>query len=188
MKKLNILFLLGIFITSISFTSCEKLADDVQNAVEITVNTDFTAPFVATPVEGKINKDGSGSFNERAILDPRNNDDLSPYLDKIKNVDLQSIRILITKVSVPNLILQSATFTLIDNVDGSVFSYSTPENTPIAEGSVFIVPEEVADWDLVSKTFNSMHASTITAVGSLNQENFEIEFEYIVSSKILVKK
>jgi len=187
MKKLNILFLLGILITSISFTSCEKLADDVQNAVEVTINTDFEAPFVATPTNAKANADGSSTFDETVILDPSNSGDLSDYLDKIESVEIKSIHVLVTSISDPYIVLRSATFTVTDNVDHGVFTYSTPENSAIAVGSTFEIPADNPGWDVINKAMNDMHATTVHAVGAINQDTFEIGFVYIISVKVLAK-
>ncbi len=186
MKKANILFLIGILFTAVTFTSCEKIADGVQDALELTINTDFSAPFVATPTDEKANADGSYNFKEVAILDPSQNADLAEYLQKIQSIDITTIEILITSVSNPNLVLRNGEFTLTDNVTGDTFTYHSPENTAIAMGTTLAVEETNPGWDIVNQIVDNMHASTIVAVGGLNQDDFEIEFEYIIKVKVVV--
>ena len=183
MKKVSLLFLIGMLLTSVTFTSCDKVADELQNSVEVTINTDLEAAFVATPTEVKASTDGNYEFKEVVILDPSRSDDLSDYLDKIQSVEITGITIRVTSISNPNIVLNSAVFTLVDNIDGSKFEYNTPANSAIVVGSTFAIGESNAGWDTINKIIGDMHASTITAEGSINQDNFEVGFVYVISIK-----
>lgn len=169
--------------TAVTFTSCDKIADEVQDSIEVTINTDLEAPFVAIPTAVKANADGNYEFKEVVILDPSRNDDLIDYLDKIKSIEVTGIKLIVTSISSANIVLNNATFTLVDNIDGSKFEYSTPLNSAISVGSTFEIGEENAGWDTINKIIENMHASTITAEGSINEDNFEVGFVYIISIK-----
>lgn len=187
MKKVSFLFLVGILFTAITFTSCEKVADEIQDSVEVTINTEFEAPFVAVPTSGKAVADGSYDFKATALLDPANNADLADYLDKIKSIEITGIHVLVTSISDPAIVLNSGTFTLTDNVTGSEFMFTTPNNSAIAVGTTFEVSDINPGWDTVNEIIASMNASTIDAVGTINQENFEVGFKYVVAVKVVAK-
>lgn len=184
MKKVSFLFLLGILFTAITFTSCEKVADEIQDSVEVTINTELEAPFVAVPTS---DKDDSYDFRETALLDPANNDDLADYLDKIKSIEITGIHVLVTSISDPAIILNSGRFSLTDNVTGNEFMFTTPNNSAIAVGTTFEVADTNPGWDTVNEIIASMNASTVEAVGTINQENFEVGFKYVVAVKVVAK-
>ncbi len=168
MKKNTFIFLLGILLSAITFTSCDKLED----AVEITINTEFKTHIEATPVEGK-----STTFKESVDFNPKDCEDLADYIDDIKSVDLLSIKIEVTSIQPEGIELESGSFSVKDNENGSLFVYNTPDNTKLAVGTVFEIGEGYKDWDVIKKMINDLHASTITAVGSVNNDEFKIGFE-----------
>ncbi|MCK5775575.1 MAG: hypothetical protein KAH25_05340 [Bacteroidales bacterium] len=173
MKKISSIFLLGILLSAFSFTSCDKIED----AVEVTINTEFEAPLVAVP-EGK-----SATFNVSEVLDPRDSKDLKDYLDKIKSIEITNIKIEVVSVAPADIELENAVFSVTDNVTGKKFEYSTPANTKLTEGLIFEVGKDHPDWAIINGIINDLHASTVTAVGSVNNEEFVIEFKLIISVK-----
>lgn len=175
MKKTTFIFLFGILLSAFSITSCDKLED----AVEVTINTEFVAPLEATPIAGK-----SATFNESIVLDPSKSDDLSDYLDEISSVEILNIKIEVTSVDPIGIELENSTFTVVDNENGNAFVYSTPDNTKLAVGTIFEVGEDHEDWEVIQKIINDMHASTITAVGSVNDDQFKIGFNFIIKVRV----
>jgi len=173
MKKLSFIFLLGIVLSAFTFTSCDKIED----AVEVTINTDFEAPLVVTP-EGK-----SATFNETVVLDPRESKDLKDYLDDIKSIDITKIKIKVVSVDPAGIELENATFTITDNVTAEKFEYSTPDNSKLTAGQMFEVGSDHPQWAIINKIISDLHASTVTAVGSVNNDEFTIEFKLIISVK-----
>jgi len=187
MKKVNILFLIGILFTAITFTSCDKIADEVQDSIEVTINTDLEAPFIAKPVTEKANADGGYEFREIIIIDPSQNPDLSDYMEKIQSVEVTGINILVTSISTTSLVLNNAIFTLTDNVNGSEFVYSTPVNNAISVGTSFHIGDTDPNWAAVNQMISDMHSTTLTARGSFNEDNFEVGFVYAISVKVVAK-
>ena len=173
--------------TAFTFTSCDKLADEIEDSVEVTINTSFEAPFVATPVSEKANADGNTEFKEIVIIDPSENDDLADYLEKIQSVEITGINLLVTSISDPSIVLNSGVFSITDNVNGSTFVYNTPQDTPISKGSTFAIGELNPGWDTINQIVEDMNASTLTAIGSINQDDFEIGFVYSISVKVVAK-
>ena len=175
MKKSSSIFLLGILLSAFTFTSCDKIED----AVEVTINTDLEAPIVAIP-ETK-----SATFNVSEVLDPRESKDLKDYLDKIKSIEITNIKIEIVSFTPAGIDLESAVFSVIDNINQKKFEYSTPANTRLTEGLIFEVGKDHPHWAIINGIISDLHASTITAVGSVNGEEFIIEFKLIISVKAI---
>ncbi|NOR87270.1 MAG: hypothetical protein GQ527_06645 [Bacteroidales bacterium] len=182
MKKLSYLFMIGMMVIAGSFTSCQEIADELEDAVEVTINTELSVPFVAVPDASK-----GASFKVSEVLDPANNEDLADYLEKIQSVEITNITVNVTSVSSSDLILESAVFNLTDNVNGSEFRFSIPNNSAVAEGSVFEVGADNPDWDTINEIISAMHASTVEAVGTFNLDEFEVGFEYVVSVRVVAK-
>ena len=187
MKKLSLLFILAIFASAAMFSGCEKLADELENSVVVTIHAKLEAPITAVPSTGKFGSDGYG-YNERAVLDPATNEDLAVYLTSIDTIDVESITILVTSVSSNNLILENSTFTITDNVDGSSFTYSTPANTPVTDGTIFHVDSSLPGFNNVNLMMDSLHSATVTAVGSVNQNEFSIGYVYAVGVRVVASQ
>jgi len=168
MKKNTFIFLLGILLSTVSFTSCDKLED----AIEVTINTEFETHIEAIPVEGK-----SATFNESVVLDPNKSEDLEDYIDDLKSVNLLGVKIKVTSVEPSGIVLENSTFTVEDNENGNTFVYTTPENTKLAVGTIFEVGTDNNGWDVIKQIINDMHASRITAAGSVNSDEFKIGFD-----------
>ena len=168
MKKITSIFLLGILLSTVSFTSCDKLED----AVELTINTEFKTHIDVVPVEGK-----STTFKESVDFDPNKSEDLADYIDDLKSVDLLGIKIVVTSVEPSDIVLENSAFTVEDKENGNTFVYTTPENTKLVVGTIFEVGEGYKDWGVIKQMINDMHASVITAVGSVNNDNFKIGYD-----------
>jgi len=168
MKKNTFIFLLGILLSAVTFTSCDKLED----AVEITINTELKTHIDVVPVEGK-----STTFKESVDFDPKNSEDLADYINELKSVDLLGVKIIVTSIQPEGIELESGSFSVKDKENGSLFVYNTPDNTKLAVGTVFEIGEGYKDWDVIKKMINDMHASVITAVGSVNNDNFKIGYD-----------
>ncbi len=187
MKKLSSLFVVAILVFAGTFTSCEKVAEEIQNSVEVTVYTDLEAPFTAVPDATKSADEGSANFSSTSVIDISNNADLSDYLENIKSIEITKIKVMVTSTTPSDLVLESGTFSITDNVSGSSFAFSTPADMPITVGSQFEVGSDAPGWDTVNSIIASMNASTISAVGTINNDTFEVGFVYMVSVKVVAK-
>lgn len=187
MKKLSSLFVVALLVLAGTFTSCEKVAEEIQNSVEVTVYTDLEAPFTAVPDGAKSTKDGSASFSETSIIDISNNEDLADYLDNIQSIEIVKIQVMVTSTTPAGLALESGTFSITDNVSGDSFAFATPANMPITVGSYFEVGSDAPGWATVNSIIASMNASTVSAVGTINNDTFEVGFVYMVSVKVVAK-
>lgn len=185
MKKLSSLFVVVLLVFAGSFTSCEKVADELQNAVEVTVYTDLEAPITAIPEVTKSSKEGSASFNETAIIDISNNADLADYLESIESIEVTKIKVLVTSTTPAGLALESGNFSITDNVMGDSFAFATPANMPITVGAQFEVGSDAPGWDTVNSIIASMNPSTVNAVGTINNDTFEVGFLLMVSVKVV---
>jgi len=183
MKKLTFLLMASMVILAATFSSCEKVAEELQNSVEVTIYTDLSAPFLAVPDVTK-DMDGSATFSETAVIDINQNEDLSDYLEGIESIEVTNVKIKITSVSSENLVLENGTFTIKDNTTEDSFEFYTPTNLPLALGTEFSLPAETAGWDMINKIIASMHSATVSAVGTVNDEAFEIGFNYVISVKV----
>lgn len=181
MKKLLSLFVIALLIVAGTFTSCEEAKD----ALEVTVYTDLEAPFTAVPDVTKSGQKGSASFSSSAILDISQNADLADYLESIKSIEITKIKIVITSTDTTGLILENGTFSITDNVSGDSFAFSSPDNMPITVGAEFEVGSDDPGWDVVNAIIASMNACTVSAVGTINNETFEVGFTYIISVKVV---
>lgn len=177
MKKLSFL-LVAVVLLSGAFTSCEKVADELQNATEITVNTSLEAPIVAVPDATKSVSDNS-TFHGSYVLDLANNDDLKDYLDKIKSLELKGITVTVTSVVPEDLVdlsLVSGTFSIVDNVETSELFEKIKTDFSLVPNSSFTIGEADAGWENVQKIIESQHPSTVSASGVINNTNYTVTF------------
>lgn len=187
MKKLSSLFVVALLVLAGTFTSCEKVAEEIQNSVEVTVYTDLEAPMLAVPDVTKSTEEGSASFSETAIIDISNNADLADYLESIQSIEVTKIQVLVTSTTPSGLALESGTFSITDNVNGDSFAFASPANMPITVGAQFEIGSDAPGWDTVNSIIASMHASTVSAVGTINNDTFEVGFVVMVSVKVVAK-
>lgn len=183
MRKLSFFLMIGLIMTAGVFTSCEKVADELQNSVEVTINTDFQAELTAVPSGAKS---VDASFNESIVLDPKQNADLADYLASIKSVTLtDNVKLMVTSVSSPDIILETATITITDNVTNDVFTFTTPANMPVIVGTSFPISANTPGYANLAKILQSMHAATITATGSVNKDQFTLVFNFLFPVKVV---
>jgi hypothetical protein len=181
MKKSSSLFAIALLILVGTFTSCEEIKD----AADITVNTDLETTFTAVPDATKSAQEGSASFISTAILDISENADLADYLESIQSIEITKIKVMITSTTPSGLKLENGTFSITDNVNGDSFAFSTPANMPIIVGAQFEIGSDAPGWDTANSIIASMNASTISAVGTIDNETYEVGFVYIVSVKVV---
>lgn len=186
MKKFTFLLMASLVILAATFSSCEKVAEGLENSVEVTIYTDLSASFLAVPDIAK-DLDGSATFSETAVIDINQNSDLADYLDGIESIEVTKVKIIITSVSSDQLVLEKGTFSIKDNTTEDLFAFSTPENLSLAIGTEFSLPTETAGWDIINKIIASMHPATVTAEGMVNDEAFEVGFNYVISVKVKAK-
>lgn len=187
MKKLSFLLVAGLILLSGAFTSCEKIAEEIENATEVTINTTLDAPIVAVP-EASKDADGNAKFNESYVLDLSTNADLKDYLDKIKSIELTEIEVTIVSASPNGLNLIDGIYSITDNLNGDSFSFNSPSNLPLVNGSSFKVDKNSPGWDTVNAIIASQHASTLKAMGTINNETFEVTFNCTLKVKAVVKQ
>lgn len=187
MKKLSSLFVVALLVLAGTFTSCEKVADEIKNSVEVTVYTDLEAPFTAVPDVTKSTQEGSANFSASSTLDISQNADLADYLESVQSIEIVKIKVMITSTTPSGLALESGTFSIKDNVSGSNFAFSTPANMPITVGAQFEIGSDAPGWDTVNSIIASMNPATVSAVGTINNETFEVGFVYVVSVKVVAK-
>lgn len=181
MKKFTFLMSATLIFLAATFSSCEKVADELQNSMEVTIYTDLTAPFLAMPDDAKS---GSATFSETAVIDITQNEDLADYLESIESIEVTKVKIQITSISSEGLILEKGTFSVIDNTNADRFEFSTPNNLPLVLGTQFELPTDAEGWDTVNKIIATMHSATVGAEGMVNNEYFEIGFNFIISVKV----
>ncbi len=186
MKKLSLLIAAGLIIIAGTFTSCEKVAEEIAKATEITVNTTLDAPIVAVP-EASKSTDANGTFKESYVLDLASNEDLKDHLDKIQSLSMSEIQVLIQSSSPENLTLLNGTFSITDNVNGDSFTFSSPANFPLVDGTKFTINEDVPGWDMANQIIASKHAATLGAIGTIDNEAFEVNFLCSLKVKAVVK-
>lgn len=165
------------------FTSCQKIADGIEDSVEVTITTEMEAPFVAVPNDAKANGDTT-YFDVTTTLDPNENDDLADYLDKVKNLDVLGVFLEVTSISSEDLILHEGRFSFTDNKTNQTFEFDTQADTPIKAGTMIEIGESYEHWDVITTAMKEFHPATIAAHGAINNENFEVEFIYGVRVKV----
>jgi hypothetical protein len=185
MKKLSFLMIAGLMILAGTFTSCEKVAEEIENATEITVNTTLDAPMVAVP---EANKAGEASFKEEEIIDISSNADLKDHLSKIKEIEAKSITVTINSSTPANLSLLSAAFSVTDNVTNKSFSFTAP-SFPflLTSGSSFTIDPTTPGWAELNLILGSMNPFTVKAIGTINSEEFSVAFTTSLGIKAVVK-
>lgn len=183
MKKFTFLMTATLIFFAATFSSCEKVADGIQDSMQVTIYTDLTAPFLAMPNDAK-DKSGSATFSETAVIDIRQNEDLVDYLEGIESIEVTKVKIQITSISAENLLLEKGTFSITDNINADRFEFSTPDNLALTLGTQFEVPTEAEGWDTVNNIIAAMHSATVGAEGMVNNEYFEIGFNFIISVKV----
>lgn len=186
MKKLSLFMMAGLMILAGSFTSCDKIADEIQDATEVTINTTLDIPIVAVP-ESTKSTDENATFSETATIDLSTNDDIKDYLDKIQSVEVTKIVVNILSSDPLNLTLIDGAFRVRDNVTGDAFSTSTLPNMPIAVGSSFEVGPSTPGWETINKIIASRNSATLSAYGTINNSTFSVGFEYIIHVKVVAK-
>ena len=188
MKKISYLLMAVMFVASFSFTSCQQIADSIEDSAEITIQTEFSIPLTVVPVGGKSLNDDVYHFASSTILDPAENEDLTDYLSDIKKLEIKGIKILIKSVSTTGLILDNSTFIIKKQGEGdNIFTYSTPEGMALVEGAEIVIPNDHPDWDELNSLIKRMSPMSISVSGDINNDAFTVEFEWIISTKITVE-
>ena len=183
MKKLNLITMAALIIVGACFSSCEKLAEELQDSMKATIYTELNAAFMALP-DAEKNMMESASFNDTTVIDINRNEDLADYLENIESIEVYKITVQIDSVSSDNLVLENATFSIIDNTTEEKFEFSTPTNLPIVANTEYILPEGYPGWDLVNQIIGSMHSATATAVGTINNEDFSVGMKVIIYVRV----
>lgn len=185
MKKLSFLLMTGLIMLSGAFTSCEKVAEELENATEVTVNTTLEAPMVAVPEENK-SADANGTFKEEETIDLATNEDLKDHLDKIKSIEAESITVTISKSIPDNLTLLNGAFSATDDVLGTNYSFASPADFPLTSGQSFTFGPGSPGWAELNKILASKNPFTVKAIGTINSEEFTIEFVTSIGVKAVV--
>ncbi len=179
MKKLSYLFIALTLITSISIVSCNKVKDLLEITLrDVTFDVDVDATELTT-------KDGSYDFGGSGTISPRSNADLNPYLSLIRSVDITEVKVTVTSVNPSDLNLLGATFSITDNDNGAVFTYTVTTSTPLS-GATFIIDSSTPNFSIVSDIINDLHDATVSLTGSVDQPGFTIGFNYSVKADIVV--
>ena len=181
MKTLIPILLIVVLFSGL--VSCEKIADEIGGAVEITINTDIEAPLVVVPMETKGPSD-TAFFLKSATLNPTKNEDLADYLEEIENIEVTGIALKVTEVSQENLVMYNGHFNFTDLVNNKTFDFDTEVNTPIQIGTLIEVDNTHENWDVIVKAMEDLHAGQITAQGAINSNDFKITFVYGISIKV----
>ena len=175
--------ILLIFTLFFGLVSCEKIADEIGGAVEITINTDMEAPLVVVPTETKGPSDTT-FFHKTTTLDPNENADLADHLDNIESIEVTGITLKVTKVSQDDLVMYNGHFNFTDLVNNKTFDFDTDINTPIQVGTIIEIDNTHENWDVIVKAMEDLHAGQITAHGAINSDHFEITFVYAIGVKV----
>jgi len=186
MKKLSFLFMSAFIMLTGAFTSCDKIADEIENATEVTVSTTLEASMVAVPEQNK-STDADGTFKVSETIDLANNADLKDHLDKIKDIKATLLTITIASVTPANLTLSTATFTITDNVSGIKFIIPNINQLPLTVGQSVTFSTNTANWNLLNQILASKNQFTIDGVGTINNEEFSITFKTSIGVDATVK-
>jgi hypothetical protein len=185
MKKLSFLLVAGIVFLAGTFTSCEKVAEELENAVEVTVNTTLEAPMVAVP-EANKSTDADATFKEEKIVDLATNEDLKDNLDKIQSIEATSLTVTISSSTPDKLMLKSGTFSVTDNVLGTAYSFAAA-NFLLTNGASLTFGPSSPGWAELNMIIASKNPFTVKAIGTINSEEFTVEFVTSIGVKAKVK-
>lgn len=183
MKKINLIMMAALITIAASFSSCEKLAEELQDSMKATIYTELNAAFLALP-DAEKNSMVSTTFSDTAIIDINRNEDLEDYLETIESIEVYKIKVQIDSVSSDNLVLENATFSIIDNTTEEMFEFSTPSNLPLVLNAEYELPESYPGWDKVNEIIGSMHSVTAIATGSINNEDFTVRLNVILYVRV----
>lgn len=185
MKKLSALFAVALIVLAGTLSSCKKIEDKLRDAMDVTIHTEIETPFTVVPDAVRSTRAGSSNFSSNSIIDISENDDLEDYLDNIQSLEVTKIKVMITSTTPSGLALVSSNFSIIDNVNGDSFSFATPANMPIIDGSQFEIGSDAPGWDIINRIIASMHASTLNVTGTINNDTFEVGFVHIIDVKVV---
>ena len=179
MKKLSYLFIALTLITSISIVSCNKVKDLLEITLrDVTFDVNVDASEITT-------KDGSYDFGGTGTISPRSNADLNPYLALIRSVTITEVKVTVTSVDPADLNLLGAVFSITDNENGDVFTYTVTKSTPLS-GDEFVIDSSNPNFNVVSDIINNLHDATVSLAGSVDQAGFTLAFNYSVKADIVV--
>lgn len=116
MKKL--LTLLGLSVGLFAFSGCEKMEDNIKEKTDVNINVPISEYFLLE-IDVATEPDGSATTTETKVIDLEEQPVLQPYLERIKDVKINKVMLLIEEYTGDESIQMTGS---IDFGDGNLIS------------------------------------------------------------------
>jgi hypothetical protein len=175
MKKLFIIVSV-MMLTSIVFTSCDKVKD--LNTVDF--DTTFSGDLDCSTAGVKSNP-LVPTFGGSAVIEPTSDPNVNLYLNKIQKYDIQAVKATITSMSQENVTVTTA-YLLIKN-----FQYQAQwdfQNELLTTGKIITLGNENGQWDTVSDILKDGQEFTILITGEADFSGVTVTVKVDIETKV----
>jgi hypothetical protein len=171
MKKLNHL-IFGLLTLSLIYAGCNK----IEEATDVAFNASYDANLNAT-----VNApDLKAAFIAEDEIDPLENSNVSQYIDKIKDVEIQNLTATITSID-KDVILLSGDLEIFTDANKANWYM---ENVPLTSGAQIDLGNENGAWDTVRAIFGEKKAFTVKLKGSTDKGQVAFTMMVTIDTKM----
>lgn len=171
MKKINYL-ILGFLFVSLIYAGCSK----IENAADVEFDADYnTNLFADVPASGQ-----KAAFVAESKIDPLENDDVSKYINQIKNIEIQKITAEVVEIN------KEATL-----VSGNLDIYTSSnkaswnlDNLPLTKGAVLELNNTEGQWNTVKQIFAEKTSFDVKLTGNTNQGDLMFTLKVSIETKV----
>jgi len=168
MKNLKYLLMLILF-TGVVFPGCKKALDVKFNA---TYHTDLNVDVSA----GLRNV----SFNESSTIDPASDPNFSKYFDKIKEIEVQDIKVEITSIT-KNVNLVTGTLSIYNESRSAAWNMN---DIPLEVGTVITLDNSSGGWSTVSQILKDKQTFTVHVEGEVDEGDVSFTMKVTITTKV----
>lgn len=171
MKKLNFL-LLGLLAVSLVYTGCSKLED----ATDVEFNANYDANLNASVTAPDL----KAAFIAEDQINPLENEQVAQYIDKIKNVEIQSMTAEITSID-KDVTLVTGELDVFTDANTATWQMN---DVPLTQGAKLDLGNENGQWDTMQSIFAEKKAFTVKLTGSTDMGPVNFTMKVTFQTKI----
>jgi len=171
MKNLTTL-LIGLFLTGIIFTGCNKIKE--------IADVDFIANYIADLDVDMAAKSTDATFSVETTIDPLSNDNVKEYIDKIKDYEIQKVTVEVTYINNDANLVSGELDIFTDN---NLASW-TLSNLPLTQGGKLELGNENGQWETITKIFEEQSSFVVKLEGETDEDGLIFTIRLIIETKI----
>jgi hypothetical protein len=171
MKKLNYL-ILGLLTFSLIYAGCNK----IEEATDVEFNANYDATLNASVPAPEL----KAAFIAEDDINPLENSDVSQYIDKIKDVEIQTMTATITAIDKDVMLLSGD---LDIYTDANKASWSL-KDVPLTQGAELSLGNENGEWNTVRAIFAEKKTFMVKLRGSTDKGAVSFTTKVTIGTKM----